>query len=137
MSALRSRTEVCAPRLSSLVVSSKNQRSTRFSHELEVGGEVQDEARVREQPFLDRRGLVRGAVVEHEVDVEMRGDLAIEGLEELFELDCAVAGVQPADDLAGAQIQRGVEAGGARAPVVVGGALGNAREHRQDRRGPI
>src|SRR3954471_5774189 len=37
MSVLRSRTERCAPRRSFLVVSSANQRSTRFSHELDVG----------------------------------------------------------------------------------------------------
>src|SRR3954462_95620 len=37
MSALRSRTERCAPRRSFLVVSSAYQRSTRLSHELLVG----------------------------------------------------------------------------------------------------
>src|SRR3954447_21195422 len=37
MSELRARTERCAPRRSFLVVSSANQRSTRFSHELDVG----------------------------------------------------------------------------------------------------
>ena len=37
MSLLSAGTERCAPRLSSLVVSSANQRSTRFIHELDVG----------------------------------------------------------------------------------------------------
>ena len=45
--------------------------------------------------------------------------------------------MQAADDLAGGEVQRGVEAGGAGAFVVVGGALGGAREHRQDRRGAV
>src|SRR5213596_846670 len=37
MSALSWRTERCVPRRSFLVVSSANQRSTRFNHELDVG----------------------------------------------------------------------------------------------------
>jgi len=74
-----------------LVVSSKNQRSTRFSHELEVGGEVQDEARVREQPLADPRRLVRRAVVEHDVDVEVGRDLPVDRLQEALELDRAMA----------------------------------------------
>ena len=100
-------------------------------------GEVQHEARVGGQPALDRRRLVGGGVVEHEVDVEVGGDLAIERGQELLELDRAVAGVQRADDLAGGDVQRGVEARGAGALVVVGGALGRAGQHRQDRRGAI
>ena len=42
-----------------------------------------------------------------------------------------------ADDLAGGDVKRGIQARGAGALVVVGRALGNAREHRQDRRGAI
>ena len=57
--------------------------------------------------------------------------------QELLELDRAMAGVQRADDLAGAEVQRGVEARGAVALVVVGGALGEPGQHRQDRRGAI
>jgi hypothetical protein len=41
MSALRSRIERCAPRRSFLVVSSANQRSTRFSQELWVGVQIE------------------------------------------------------------------------------------------------
>ena len=69
---------------------------------------MQDEAWVREQPFLDRRRLVRRAVVEHDVDVEAGRDLAIDGPEELLELDRAVAAVELADDLAGGQVQPGI-----------------------------
>jgi hypothetical protein len=120
-----------------LLVSSANQRSTRFSHDALVRGEVQYEARVRGQPALDRRRLVRAAVVQHEMHVELGGDLAVKGGQEPLELDRAVAAVQPADDLAGGQIEGGVEARGAGAPVVVGGALGRAGQHRQDRGGAI
>ena len=88
---------------------------------------MQDEAWVGEQPFLDRRRLVRRAVVEHDVDVEAGRDLAIDGLKELLELDRAVAAVERADDLAGGEVQRGVEARGSRPAVVVGGPLGAVR----------
>ena len=90
-------------------------------------GEVQHEPRVGGQPLVDRRRLVGRAVVEDDVDVEIGRDLAIEGLQELLELDRAVAAVQRADDLAGGDVQRGVEARGAVAFVVVGRALGHAR----------
>jgi hypothetical protein len=56
---------------------------------------------------------VRRGVVEHEVNVEAVGDLAVDGLQELLEFDRAVAGVQRADHVAGGDIERGVEAGGA------------------------
>ena len=68
-------TELCAERLSFLVVSSANQRSTRLIHERAGRGEVQLEARVREQPAFDQRRLVRGGVIEDEVHVEVGRDL--------------------------------------------------------------
>jgi hypothetical protein len=52
---------------------------------------VQDKARMGEQPALDQRGLVRGGVVDHQVDRQAGGDLAVEGLQEALELDRAVA----------------------------------------------
>src|SRR4051794_32655069 len=76
-------------------------------------GEVQREARVREQPALDRRRLVRGAVVEHEVNVELGGNFGVDALQELLKLDRAMAAVQRSDDLAGAQVKGRVEARGA------------------------
>jgi hypothetical protein len=66
--------------------------------------EVQLKARVGGQPALDLRRLVRRAVVEHQVDVQVRPHLAIDRLQELLELDRAVACVQAAEDLAGRQI---------------------------------
>ena len=137
MSALSWRTERCAPRRSFLVVSSANQRSTRFSQDELVGVKCKTKRGWAASQLLDRRRLVGGAVVEDQVHVEVVGDLAVDGLQELLELDRAVAAVQRADHLAGRDVQRGVEAGGARALVVVGGALRGAGQHRQDRRGAI
>jgi len=51
-----------------------------------------------------------GGVVEHEVHVEIGGDLTIQRLQELLELDRAMTAVQLADDLAGRDVQGGVEA---------------------------
>ncbi len=74
-------------------------------------GEVQNKAGVRLQPAFDRRGLVRGGVVQDQVHVEIGGDFLLECVEELLELDSAVAGVQPADHFPGGDVQSGVEAG--------------------------
>ena len=137
MSALSARTDRCAARLSRLLVSSANQRSTRFSQRAAGRGEVQVKARVGGQPAPDLRGLVGRAVVEHEVHVEVLGDLLVDRLQELVELDRAVTVVQPADHLAGGEVERRVQAGGAVALVVVGRALGRAGQHRQDRLGAI
>ena len=136
MSVLSARTEVCAAAPELL----GGQLAEPALDEVQPGGgrgEVQDEPGVREQPALDRRGLVRRGVVEHQVHVEVGRDLAVDGLQELLELDRAVAGVQRADDLAGREVERGVEAGRAVTLVVVGRALGDPRAHRQDRRGPV
>ena len=109
MSWLSWRTERWLPRRSFLVVSSENHRSTRFSHELLVGVKCSWSG-LGEQPAFDRRRLVGGGVVEDEVNVEVFGDLCVDGLQELPELDRAMAGVQPADHLSAGEIQRGVEA---------------------------
>ena len=61
------------------------------------------------------------------------GDL----LEEAQELLVAVPRVAGVGDLAGGDLQRGEQGGGAVADVVVGLLLRQARAHRQDRRGPV
>ena len=48
-----------------------------------------------------------------------------------------VAGVAGVGDLAGGDLQRGEQRGGAVADVVMGGLLRQAGSHRQDRRGPV
>src|SRR5437867_645830 len=52
--------------------------------------EVEDEARMREQPFPDRRGVVCRGGVEHEVELELGRDFELEPLQEPLELDRAV-----------------------------------------------
>jgi hypothetical protein len=89
------------------------------------------------QPASGFRGFVAGGVVEHEVHVELGGDVLIDRLQELQELDRAVTRVQLADHLATLNVQRGVQAGGAVPPIIVRGAFGGAGQHRQDRRGAV
>ncbi len=98
---------------------------------------MQVKPRVRGEPALDLRRPMGAAVVEHEVGVEVGGDLTIDGLQELLELDRTVASVQGADHLARREVQPGVETAGAVTLVVVGGARRRARQHRQDRRGAV
>ena len=51
------------------------------------GREVEMEAGMPRQPALDRRGLVRGVVVEDDVDIEGPRHLVIDADQELAELD--------------------------------------------------
>jgi hypothetical protein len=85
------------------------------------------------EPASDLGCLVRRAVVEHKMHVEVLRDLLIDRLQELVKLDRAMAVVQLADYLAGREVKRRVQARGAVALVVVGRALRGARQHRQDR----
>src|SRR5260221_1972459 len=62
--------------------------------------EVKVEARMAKQPALDERGLVGAVVVENKMDVEAIGDVGIDGVEELSELDAAMPPVVFRDDLA-------------------------------------
>ena len=62
-------------------------------------GEVDDESRVGQQPFLDRWGLVGRGVVENQMYGEVVGDFVVDRDEELLELDRAVPRAQGADDL--------------------------------------
>jgi hypothetical protein len=58
--------------------------------------EVKVKARMRSKPALHGLGLVGGVVVEDQVDVELGRDLLVDPLQELLELDRAVAGMQGA-----------------------------------------
>lgn len=79
--------------------------------------------------------LLRGVVVEHEMDVEFGGRVLVHEDEELLELGGAMAGAEGVQDLAGPgrAVQGGEQGGGAVADVVVGDACGAAGQHRQDR----
>src|SRR4051795_10688826 len=94
MSVLSWRTERCAPRLSFLVVSSANQRSTRFSHELDVGVKCTTKrgCAASQRPIA---GVLCVLLLSSTTwTARSAGDLAVDGLQELLELDGAVAAVQ-------------------------------------------
>src|SRR5438552_16416892 len=57
------------------------------------------------QPAPDERRLVRGVVVEDQMNVELRGDRRIDGVEELAKLHGPVAAMTAADDRAGLDVQ--------------------------------
>src|SRR5438132_2741358 len=85
--ATRSRTEWWLPRLIHFVVRSANQRSTRTVQPGAVGRcEVEREARVTDEPALDRRCLVGRGVVEHDMDVEVGRHRLVDQVEETAEL---------------------------------------------------
>jgi hypothetical protein len=85
------------------------------------------------QPALDRRRLVRGVVVENNVDVEGSGHLVVDANQELAELDRSVPVVELPDDPTRRQVQRGEERGGPVPRVVVSPPFGLAGTQRQQR----
>ena len=154
MSALSCADGAVAPRSSSLVVSSANQRSTRLIQLLEVGVKCRTNRGCWASQRSDLRGLVAGGVVEHEVHVEVLGDVRVDRLEELEELDRAVALVQLSRSPrrsgcsarrrgwwcrcarsrgSRARACRAASAGSARS----GPALGSGSSHRRQDHGPL
>jgi hypothetical protein len=67
-------------------VSLRNQRSTGFNHDDEVGGEMQVEPFVAAQPALHVGVVVRGIVVQDQVHRKVFRYLAVDRAEELQEL---------------------------------------------------
>ena len=63
------------------------------------GDEVEVEPRVVGQPPLDGRGAVRRVVIDDDVNIELWWDVSADLIEELSELDRAVAGKALADDV--------------------------------------
>jgi hypothetical protein len=96
------------------------------------GGEVEVDALVADQPALDLGCRVGGGVVEHEVQLA-GGELAHDPAQEGEELLVAVARLAGGHDLAGGDLERGIEVGGAVSLVVVRAPLGQAGAQRQDR----
>src|SRR5215467_10539795 len=88
-------------------------------------------ARPLTEPASDQRCLVRGVVVEDEMDVEVQWHRVIDGVEKLAELHGAMAAMTPADHRAGLDVQCREERRRAMAHVVMGAAFGLARAHRQ------
>src|SRR5260370_40659296 len=94
-------------------------------------------ARSLAQPSPDEWRLVGGVVVDDEVDVEVRRDRGINGVEELAKLHGPMSAMTAADDGARLHVQRGKERGGAMADVVPGSPFSFAGPHRQQRLGAV
>ena len=101
------------------------------------GSEVHLEARPLGQPVADKRGLVGSVIVHNQVDRERLGDIGVDGVEEFTELYRAMATMTLTDHGAGFAVERGEQAGGAMAGVIVGAPLGLPGPHRQQWLGAI
>src|SRR5918912_84996 len=77
------------------------------------------ETRMSGKPTAHRRGFMSAVVVHHQMDIELVRYPCIDGAQEFEELPGAMAPVQLADNLAAGHVQRGKQAGGAVARVVV------------------
>lgn len=85
-------------------MSSANQRSTRFLHELDVGVKWNT---TRGRSHLLMAVFCGSRNVEHHVHVETFGYSLVDGDEELLELLRPVLGPQLVDDLPGGEVQGG------------------------------
>ena len=90
-----------------------------------------------DEPALDRRRLVGGGVVEHDVHVEAGRYGGVDQVEEATELLGPVARRHLCDHLPGGDIERRLEVGGAVADGDVGSSARHPRHQRQHRRGAI
>src|SRR5207244_558880 len=81
--------------------------------------EVEREARVANEPTLNRRRLVGRGVIEHDMHVEVSRHRAIDQVEEAAELLGPMPRRHLRKNLAGSDIEGGVEVGRAVADVVV------------------
>jgi hypothetical protein len=94
---------------------------------------VDDEARLTNEPALDRGSLVRGRVVDDHVHGEALRGTAVHEVQEPAELLGAVVLREIGDDAPGGNVEGRVEVRRPMPAVVVGASLGAAREQRQDR----
>ena len=67
--------------------------------------EVYVEPRTLRQPTPDRRRLVGRVVVHHEMDIEMLGDLIVDRVQKLLELDRSMASMTFADHFSGRDVE--------------------------------
>ena len=70
---------------------------------------MQGEARMAQQPALDRGSLAGRGVLEHDVDVEVGRHRALDQVEEAAEVLGAVTGGHLGDHLAAGEVEGGVE----------------------------
>ena len=85
------------------------------------------------QPLADLRRFVCGEVVEHDVDLQLARDAAVDLLEEGEHVDAGVSVTEVADDLAACDVECREQVGGAVGFVVVGQRLRAAAFERQRR----
>ena len=95
---------------------------------------MQMEARTLGQPGANQLRFVGAVVVQNQGNVQLRGHVLLDDVEEFAKLGRAMTAVCLADDRSGLCIQRGAEAGGAVSLVVVRAAFDLARSHGQQRR---
>ena len=82
---------------------------------------------------MDRRRLVRRQVIQHDVDLPLGLDAAVDVAEERDEVLGPMLRRAPRDHLARGHVQRGEEIERAMPQVVVGPSFGVSDVHRQDR----
>ena len=137
MVACSSTIEANTPRFSRRLVSLAKKPSTALSHEDEVGVKWKVQRWMPFEPGVDLGVLVRGVVVEHDVDQLAGGHVALDPVEEADEFLVAVALHALPDHGAVEHVERGEQGGGAVALVVMGHGRQPALLHRQPRLGPI
>ncbi len=98
---------------------------------------MQVEAGVRHKPMVHRRCLVGGEVVADHVDRQAGFGLAVDLVQEVAEVDCAVLRGQLPDDFPGRDVQCGEQVHGAVSDVVETSPFRDPGQHRQHRCGPL
>jgi len=110
-------------------------------HEVEPGrrcwDEVQLEARMAFEPALHGRGLVRGVVVDDQMEIEIRECLLVDLLQELNEFLGTMARQAFADDLAGRHVEGGEQGCRAVTLIIMRHSAGATLFERQSRLGAI
>ena len=101
------------------------------------GREMQDKARMIGQPGFDVLVVVRPVIVNHQMEVEIAWELAIEQAKELEELLVTVASETLPDNPAVKHAHRGEECGRSVALVVVGHRAAPSLLHGQSSLGPV
>ena len=87
------------------------------------GREVQMEAGALGQPVANQLGFMGAVVVQNQMHLQLCRHVVLDSVEEEAKLPGAMPAVRLADDLAGLGIQRGEQAGGAVALVVMRAAF--------------
>ncbi len=101
------------------------------------GREVKVEPRSLGKPAFDRRCLVRGEIVEHDMNVQLSRNGSFNLSKELLELYRSMSRVALSEDFTCCSIERSKQVSRSMPNVVVGLSLGLAQAHRQDGLGTL